>query len=131
MGAIPYSSLISLAIGPAMTMATVLFAVEMSIAPTSSPTPRRPPTLPWNTRRMKASRAAKPPCSRIRAHMAETRIVTMMVSNIPSAPSFMLPSSSMKVTVPVGSTMATPDTIPISSTRNTLSPEIPPISTNM
>ena len=39
LGVMPYYCAISFAIGFAMTIATVLFAVAMSIAPTSSPMP--------------------------------------------------------------------------------------------
>ena len=39
LASMPYSSLTSLAMGPAITMATVLLAVAMSIKPTSRPMP--------------------------------------------------------------------------------------------
>ena len=130
LGVMPYSWLISLAMGPAMTMATVLLAVAMSMAPTSRPTPRRPPTLPRNTRRMKASRASKPPWARIRAHMADTRMVTMMVSNMPEAPLPMPASMVMKSMVPVPRVMMMPATMPTSSTRNTFCPASPPMRTS-
>ena len=66
----------------------------------------------------------------MRAHIADTRTVTMMVSNIPAAPSFMLFRRPMKSTVPVGSTMAIPATMPTRSTTNTFNPMMPPISTS-
>ena len=62
--------------------------------------------------------------------MADTRTVTMMVSNIPEAPEPMLPSRPIKSMVPVGSTMAMPATMPTSSTTNTFSPAMPPMSTS-
>ena len=61
LGLIPYSSATSLAMGPAITIATVLLAVAMSISPTSSPIPSWPPRLPRNTRRIKARMLSKPP----------------------------------------------------------------------
>ena len=48
LGLMPYSVAISLAIGPAITMATVLLAVEMSMRPTRMPMPSCPPRLPRN-----------------------------------------------------------------------------------
>lgn len=61
LGLMPYSSATSLAMGPAMTMATVLLAVAISMRPTSRPMPSWPPRLPRNTRRMKARMLSKPP----------------------------------------------------------------------
>ena len=46
LGVIQYSCAISFAIGFAMTIATVLFAVAISIVPTSSPIPSWPPLFP-------------------------------------------------------------------------------------
>ena len=66
----------------------------------------------------------------MRAHMAETRTVTIMVSNIPAAPEPMLLSRSITPTVPVGSTMAAPAAIPASSTINTFKPATPPMRTS-
>ena len=62
--------------------------------------------------------------------MAETRIVTMIVSNIPDAPEPMFPSSSVGCTAPVASMMMVPEKMPVSSTRNTLMPATPPTSTS-
>ena len=79
---------------------------------------------------MKASSASKPPNSRIRPHIAETRMVTIMVSNMPDAPLPMLPSMDMGSTVPVARVMIIPEKIPTSSTTNTLIPAMPPASTS-
>ena len=81
-----YSSAMFFAIGAAMTMATVLLAVATSIRPVSSATPSMPPRLPRKLRRMKPRIASNPPFSRISAAVDATRIVTIMVSNMPVVP---------------------------------------------
>ena len=77
-----------------MTMATVLFAVAISIAPTRIPTPNWPPFFPLKVFLIPLSRAVKPPYSLMSAHRAETSIATMLVSNIPDKPEPMFPISS-------------------------------------
>ena len=135
-GVMPYSSLISLAMGFAITMATVLFAVAMSIAPTRRPMPIWPPRLPRNAFRIQLSSASKPPYSRISAQIAETKIATIEVSNIPAAPLPMFSSRALTARMPVcpvapvASAMTAPDTIPMSSTIKTLIPMMPPMSTS-
>ena len=62
--------------------------------------------------------------------MAETRIVTMIVSNMPDAPEPILPSSSVGCVAPVASMMTAPEKMPVSSTTNTLMPATPPMSTS-
>ena len=132
----PYSSLISFAMGFAITMATVLFAVAMSIAPTSRPMPICPPRLPRNAFLIQPSSASKPPYSRMSAQMAETRMATIDVSNMPAAPLPMFSSSALTASTPVcpvapvASTITDPDTMPMSSTTNTLMPMMPPTSTS-
>ena len=98
----PYVSAISWAMGFAITMATVLLAVAMSMAPTSSPMPSWPPFRLRNRRLMPFNRATKPPYSRMSAQMALTSTATMVVSNMPAAPVPMLPSRSVAATAPVG-----------------------------
>ena len=110
-------------------MATVLLAVAISIAPTRSPTPSCPPLFPLKVLLMPLRSASKPPYSLIRAHIADTSMATMLVSNIPDTPEPILPISSYTPTFPVARTITVPDTIPVRSTRNTLKPAIPPIST--
>ena len=126
---IPYSSDISFAIGFAITIATVLFAVATSMAPTKSPIPKVPPFLPLNIFLIKLSNAANPPYSAINAQIAETKIATIVVSNIPAAPEPILVSNAVASVAPVISIMKEPVTIPIKRTTNTLIPMIPPIRT--
>ena len=115
--------------GFAMTMATVLFAVAMSMAPTKSPMPSCPPLRLLNRLLMPASRAAKPPCSRMSAQMALTSRATMVVSNMPAAPVPMFARRSVGAVAPVATMMTEPDAMPKSSTTNTLMPTMPPTST--
>ena len=62
--------------------------------------------------------------------MADTRMVTMTVSNMPEAPLPMPASMVMKSMVPVARVMTAPVTMPTSSTRNTFSPARPPMRTS-
>ena len=123
-------SAISFAMGFAITIATVLFAVAISITPTKSPIPSFPPFEPLKIFLIRSSKAAKPPYSSINAQIAETRIATMAVSNIPETPLPMLASISVAAVAPVASIITAPQTIPIISTTNTLIPAIPPASTS-
>ena len=125
----PYVSPISFAMGFAMTMATVLFAVAMSMAPTSRPMPSWPPLRLLNRLLMPLSSATKPPCSRMSAQMALTSTATMVVSNMPAAPEPMFARRSVGTVAPVATMMNEPDTMPSSSTTNTLMPTMPPTST--
>ena len=102
-----------------MTIATVLFAVAMSSRATRRPMPSCPPFLPRKILWMVSSRTSKPPFSRISAHIAETRIATMQVSNIPEVPDPMLESISHGVVCPVPSMISAPETMPVKSTRKT------------
>ena len=86
LGSTLYSSVISLAIGAAMTMATVLFAVATSMKAVRNAIPNMPPRRLSALLRMKERMAAKPPLARIRAAIEATRIVTIIVSNIPEIP---------------------------------------------
>ena len=67
----------------------------------------------------------------IKAHIAETNIATMQVSNIPLTPLPILPMSSTPVDFPVRSMIRLPEKIPDKSTKNTLQPAIPPNNTKM
>ena len=87
--------------GFAITIATVLFAVAISIRATSRPIPSWPPFLPLKTRRIPLRRASKPPLYFIRAHIAATKTATIAVSNIPEAPEPIPESKSGKLTVSV------------------------------
>ena len=124
-----YVSAISWAMGFAITMATVLLAVAMSMAPTSSPMPSWPPFRLRNRRLMPFNRATKPPFSRMSAQMALTSTATIVVSNMPAAPVPMLPSRSVAATAPSATTMIEPDRMPSKSTMNTLMPTMPPTRT--
>ena len=68
--------------------------------------------------------------------MAETRMATIDVSNMPAAPLPMFSSNALTASTPVcpvapvASTITAPDTMPMSSTTNTLMPMMPPTSTN-
>lgn len=117
--------------GVAITMATVLFAVAISISPTNKPMPSRPPLLPLKTCLIQCRRAAKPPYSLMSAQIAATRIATMLVSNIPAAPVPILPSKSVGAIMLVAIMITEPLMTPIISTRNTFSPTMPPISTRI
>ena len=112
-----------------MTMATVLLAVAMSMAPTSRPMPSWPPLRPLNRRWIPLSSATKPPCSRMSAQMALTSRATIVVSNMPAAPVPMLASRSVAAVAPVATMMMEPDRMPSSSTTNTFTPAMPPMST--
>ena len=116
--------------GLAITIATVLFAVAISIAPTKSPIPSIPPRLPLNIFLINCNNAAKPPYSLIRAQIAETKIATIVVSNIPDTPPPIFARSIVASVAPVASIITEPLTIPINKTTNTLIPMIPPINTN-
>ena len=129
LGVIPYSCAISLAIGFAITMATVLFAVAISMVPTRSPIPSCPPFLPRKILWIQPRSASKPPYSRISAHIAATRIATIQVSNIPDTPEPIFVRRSTGVICPPASMMIAPETIPVRRTTNTLMPMIPPTST--
>ena len=76
----------SLAIGAAMTIATVLFAVAISINTVRKAMPYIPPRLLPAFLRMKERIASKPPFSFMSEAIEATRIVTIMVSNIPFIP---------------------------------------------
>ena len=62
--------------------------------------------------------------------MAETRMATMVVSNMPAAPLPMLDRRAVAGMAPVASMMIAPETMPISSTTKTLMPAMPPESTS-
>ena len=129
-GVIPYSCDISFAIGLAITIATVLFAVAMSMVPTRSPIPSWPPFCPRKILRIQFNKASNPPYSRINAHIAATRIATIQVSNIPLTPEPTFVRSSTGVICPPKSIMNAPETIPVRRTTKTLIPTMPPISTS-
>ena len=65
----------------------------------------------------------------INAQIADTKIATMEVSNIPDTPLPMLASKSVGAVAPVANIITAPLTIPINNTTNTLIPIIPPINT--
>lgn len=95
-GVMLYSLLICFAMGAAMTIATVLFAVATSKALTKRPTPSCPLLWPLNTLWIKSSRAANPPWMRISPQRALTRTATMMVSYMPEMPFPIWPRSPTK-----------------------------------
>ena len=114
----PYSSAISAAMGFAMTMATVLLAVAISIAPTRSPMPSCPPFFPRKTFLIPRSSASKPPYSRMRAQMAETKMATIVVSNISSAPVPIFFSRLVAAISPDASIITEPERMPIDASRH-------------
>ena len=63
--------------------------------------------------------------------MAETRMATMVVSNMPSAPVPMFFSRLVAAISPVASMMMEPERMPMSSTTKTLMPMMPPARTRM
>ena len=75
--------------------------------------------------------AANPPYSLISAQIDATRMATMLVSNIPAAPSPIFPSKSVGTIIPVAIMMMEPLMIPVISTRNTFKPRMPPASTSI
>ena len=85
-GSTPYSLVISLAIGAAITIATVLLAVAISIKAVKKAMPYIPPRLLLAFFLIKDRMASKPPFSFISAAIDATRIVTIMVSNMPLIP---------------------------------------------
>ena len=86
LGATLYSRLMSRAMGAAMTMATVLLAVARSMKAVRKAIPNIPPRLLSAFLRIIARIAANPPFSFINAAMDATRIVTIIVSNMPEIP---------------------------------------------
>ena len=116
--------------GFAITIATVLLAVAISIAPTSSPIPSCPPLLPLNIFLIPPRRASKPPLSRISAHIAATSTATIHVSNMPDTPEPIPATMSAIPICPVISIMHIPDRMPVINTANTLNPAIPPAITS-
>ena len=128
-GSMPYSSPICLAMGPETTMATVLLAQAMSSSNVSKPQPSSPPRLPVKCRLMNARIDAKPPYSRMSALIDATRIVTIIVSNIPAVPVPMAENALAKSSDPVAPPTMANSTMPPPSTRKTLMPHNAAMST--
>ena len=66
----------------------------------------------------------------MRAQIADTKIATIVVSNIPAAPEPIFAKRSVAAVAPVASMITEPVTIPIKRTTNTLIPMIPPTNTS-
>ena len=121
-GSMPYSFEISLAMGPARTMVTVLFAVAMSRMPVSAAMPNMPPFLPFAVLWIMLRMASKPPFAFMSAPMDATSSVTMMVSNMPERPSPMAVRAVVNVRDFVNRPTARNRTVPPPRTKNTLTP---------
>ena len=61
--------------------------------------------------------------------MAETRMATIVVSNMPAAPVPMLVSRSVAAVAPVATMIMAPERMPRSKTMKTLMPIMPPAKT--
>ena len=110
-------------------MATVLFAVAISMMETRSPIPNSPPLRDLNPRRISCRMNSNPPNSLISAPMEATRMVTIIVSNIPVVPSPIAPIAVLMVREPVISPMIMLRIAPQPRTMNTLMPHSAAIST--
>ena len=120
----PYSAAISFAMGPAMTMATVLLAVAMSMsAHQQGPCPAWPPRLPRNIRRIDGQQrveAAVGPDQRAQGGHQQRYQDRLEHAGWRRCPC--CPCRCRAVTWPVARVMAAPATMPTSSTTNTFMP---------
>ena len=111
-------------------MATVLFAVAMSIAAVRKQMPIIPPRRLVVRFRINSRIASKPPFSLIRAQRADTIKATMVVSYMEATPDPAPLRSPTGVFAPVRRTMTDPLAMPRKSTAKTLSPVMPQTSTS-
>ena len=110
-------------------MATVLFAVAMSITEVRIPIPSSPPFLLLNALRITLRMYSKPPYSFISEPSAATRIATTMVSNIPDVPPPIELKAVLTVRDPVISPAIMQRITPQPRTINTLIPQSAAMST--
>ena len=97
----PNFSAISLATGPAITMATVLLAVHRSTSSTRMPMPSSAPRLPLTVFSIVSIIRDIPPFYFISDTMQATIIEMIDISNMLVMPSPMIPNDSMKVNDPL------------------------------
>ena len=119
-GSILYSLLMSLATGDEIIIAMVLFAVAISVKNVKAQIPSIPPLLVWKTFFMWLNIALNPPFSLINAHIDETRIVTIIVSNIWDVPDFIELKMDINERLPVIAPAILNRMIPVPNTTKTL-----------
>ena len=123
------SSQISFAIGPAMTIATVLFAVHASTKRDSPAIPSSPPLLPLILDLIKFKINWIPPYSFTSETIHATTIDITVISYIPVTPSPITLNISDAASVPVATPTISERIVPLISMINTLIPINAPTKT--
>ena len=100
LGSTPNSSLISFAIGPAITIATVLFAVQISTDEARTAIPNSAPLVLFTFDFITFSMACIPPFSFTSSTVPPIIIESTVISNIPETPSPTTVNISLNANVP-------------------------------
>ena len=124
-----YSSLISFAMGPAITMAMVLFAVQRSTNNASTAIPNSPPLFPLILLLIRFKMNRIPPYSLTSDTIQATMIEITVISYIPVTPSPTTLKISDNPMLPVATPTIRDNAIPLIRTTNTLIPASAPTNT--
>ena len=122
LGVTSNSSLISFAMGPAMTIATVLFAVQRSTRSARPAIPTSAPRFPRILLRIRPKMNWIPPYSRTKDTIPATTMEITVISYIPVTPSPTAENISPTARLPVATPITRDVTVPVTSTINTLIP---------
>ena len=130
-GSTPYSSLISLAIGPAITIATVLFAVHISTSSESRAIPACAPLCP-RIRLLIWFRINVIPPFFLTSHTIHATMIEMtVISYMDTTPSPTTLNISDRRIFPDATPTMSERTVPLMSTMNTLIPISAPTRTTI